>query len=1247
MARGVLSDLGRSPGELLQSDRTGIWIAPSAPVEVDLDQQEAKIRAALALPAGLDRDDLLCSSLAEEGVLLADEPYAEWVLAPRERLEDLRQQARLELARDRGRGAGRASTGAVTEAWEHCLAHDPGSEEAATALMRGYASQGQRQLVVRTYERCRAGLEQLGLVPSPSLDDLYAKASSGPAARVAGQPAHAEDHYPAARPPVGVREERKVVTVLCAEVPVAALEVPADPEDLRELIGECLAKVIVEVEALGGTVTAVSGGRLEALFGAPEAHEDDPERALRAAYRAVVAARDGQAGATHQPCLGIESGLAVVGAVGAGRSLGYGATGAVVGTAGVLASRARPGSVLVGPATHAAAGALFQWGPPQEVPVGNEVKPLVAHYLERPNARAPGRPLRLGGKGKLVGRGTELSLLEGALRDAEGGAGSVVSIVGEPGLGKTRLVQECRKRFMAWVGAERGRLPLWLEARCASYASTTPYGLFQHLVASWAGVAVDQGEAVVVPALERAIVATMGNSDRVGVLTRMLGLAPRGPTATMSPEVLQRATFSAVRALISRLTSFGPVVVALEDLHWADATSLRLTEEVATMAAGSPLVVVLTHRPAPDRGLVTLEETVAGSLGPKWHKLELAPLGPLEERDLARSLVGERVSAAVLELVREGAEGNPLFLEEKLFSLLEAGALLRDRGDWRVVDATLGGVPQVLDRLVRSRADRLTPVTREVSCAASVLGQEFPISYLRYVCDNIGTLDASMVELSNAGLVEFVEGAAEPTYRFRHALVQEAIYQGLLRSERRRLHGRAAWALETVFQDRAAEAAALLSRHFAAAGEGERAFAYYELAGDHAAAAFANEEAVSSYRSALGLVEAGAVDLAVPSRAVPELRAKLADVLLRGLGRTGEAREQLQAALYDCHGDPFESARTQVRLGRLEDHDNRADDALAAFGVAEKLLGGPRAGGSEAWAAAWLDLMLDGRASVYIRQLRLELAGDTLAAALPVLRAHGNASHWCQYYCAVASLGAVGKRWQVDEEDVLNMRRAVTEAGRAGDNYREGYMVDVLGWMLLCRGDLSGAEEAQEHASKIASRTGDPFLRCENSSRRSVAALRRHDVRAVRSFCEQAVLASDDLGYHPEFAGWARACLPWLAWREGRVDDVLCLADEVTELMLAARRGHAPNIVPSAWWGFLEFQWVFLWPVLAVNLKLGDAASAVEAARRMLDPRQQRPQPELEVALERAVETWDGGNAGAAKELLAQALELAERLGYF
>src|SRR5690348_4738956 len=1168
MARAALSNLGEPATSLLEADLTHIWANPA--VEVDAVKHEQALRTALAITPGHERDDLLATALADDGELLADEPYADWALRPRERLETLRQEARLALARDRAKGAGDSRPEAQLAAWAACAEHDPASEEAAAALVRGYFAAGHRELAVRAYERCRAALGDLGLGLSPWLEEVYATA-----AFEAGPP----------RTQTPAREELRTITVLAAEVVVTG---SADPEERRDVAGRALAAAIAEVEALGGTVTSVSGGGLQAMFGAPEAHEDDPERAARSAFRALTAVAAIDGGTLR---IGVETGPAVLGPIGGGARVEYGAVGEVVGQAAALQALARPGSALVGPVTRAAAGHLFAWGAAE----GDGT------YLGPPMPRIAGHRLRPGGP--LVGRQAELAALGTALREAARGHGSVVLVTGEPGLGKTRLVQECRRRV--------ARGTRWLEGSCASYASSTPYGLYQQLLANWAGVTPDQPAAVTGPALERVLAAVRAG-DLFPLLARMMGLPPGAALGRMGPGELQKQTFAAWRTLISRLAAAGPAVLVLEDLHWADPTSLRLTFDLARLAAGRRLLILATSRPEAAPVLDGLDA----------RRLTLEPLAGAAEEELARSLMGEGTSREVLDAVLASADGNPLFLEERLSSLLETRALVREQGAWRLSPSAGPQLPQALERMVRSRVDRLSPAARDAVRPASVLGFEFPLSLLTAVCATGEPLDSALDELRDKDFLHEVPGRAEPVYRFRHALIQEATYNGLLRAERRLLHGRAAWALEAAAEGRTDEVAAVLGRHFAAAGEPERALRYYEMAGDHATASFANDEAISSFRSALAIAGDG--------EAAVDLQAKLANVLWR-TQRRGQAREAFQAGLRAIPaGDTLRQAHLLIRLGRLEVSDGRYEAAWAAYDAAEELLGGDPEEMDAATVEEWLELMVDGRACQYSTEYQLEQALATLARARPVLD-RGSAVRKHGYYFHLAMARVAQNRFLVDETDLDNARRSLAAAQEAEEK-DVGYATFFLARFLLLRGDLAEAQDHLEHSLALAERIGETGLIAYSVQGLAMAALRRHDTAAVRALVPRVLAEAEGMAA-PDYLAGGKACLAWLAWQDQHPDDVIKLAEEITTLMTGTLDAG------------LYYGPVHLWPLAAVHLAAGHLAEAVAATRRLRD--HMKFPAGLEAALTAASQAWDAGQPDQAREHLTAALDLARDLGYF
>jgi DNA-binding SARP family transcriptional activator len=1213
MARSTLAELGGSAAGLISADLESIWA--SLAVETDSDAQEQALRAGLALAPGTDRDDQLSAALALDGELLADEPYADWALRPRERLESLRQEARLTLARDRAAGAGRSGPQEVVQAWLACLEQDPACEEAAGALVRAYFAQGRREAAVRTYERCAAALAELGLATSPWLDEIY----SASAHRAPGRGSAATDGLSAGLEPA--QEELRTVSVLFAGVSASPeLVGELGLEGVREVVSGSLAAVATEVNALDGTVTAVSGGGLQAMFGAPRAHEDDPERAVRAAFRGLSAVARGA------PALqiGVETGPAVLGPVGAGGAAEYAAIGQVVSTAAALQSAALPGGALIGPATYAATRHLFTWGSSQHVPLGQQSSTITATYLGSPRAQAPSRAPLPSRRTKLVGRERELGVLTVAVSKTLAGDGSVVVLTGDAGLGKTRLVEEARERFAARAAAVRGRTPLWLEGRCASYASATPYGLYQQLLAGWIGVAPDQPGAKLRPALERALAAVRAES-LLPELARLMGL-PAGLSAeARSPGDVQRATFAAVRSLVARLVAAGPTVLVLEDLHWADPTSLRLTAQVAALVAVRPLLVLATRRPEAGDEVAELEQSLAA--GPSWHRIELGPLPTAAAQELASSLAGEPASQEVVDAALSGADGNPLFVEERLSSLRETGAIVLKGGLWRLRAGAQQPTPQVLERLVRARVDRLSPAARKIVRVAAVLGTEFPLSLLRAIGGADVRMATAVDELLARDLVRPVVDAREPTLAFRHALIREATYNSLLTAERRRLHGRAAHALEAASTGRVEEVASVLGAHFAAAGEIEPGLRYLVIAGDHATDAFANDEAISSYRAALELARDQGSGAAADT--VVGVHVKLANVLWR-IGRLEVAGQAFEHALSLAAPSDPRRAHLLTRLGRVQMTEGQHEAAAASFDAAARLIGGEPSADDKVGVDEWLELMIDGRAGMHVMRGEPDVALATLDVARALAEARGEPARKHSFYLYLTLARVAKNQFQVSEDDIATMRKSA-EAARGSDEKDFGYATYFVGRLLQLRGDLLAARTQLEKSLAMAERIGEGHLLAHSLLDLTLNAIRRHDTEAVRSLAPRAMAAARKL-HHSEYVAEVTACLAWLAWRDRRPADVIALADRVERL---AGRGA----------GLLSW-WVCQWPLIAVHLDAGRLSDAIGAAGALLELTEPSISGKLRAALEGAQRDWQQGEPEACRQQLAAAVALARELRY-
>jgi ABC-type transport system substrate-binding protein/class 3 adenylate cyclase len=668
--------------------------------------------------------------------------------------------------------------------------------------------------------------------------------------------------------PSAIREERKVVTAIFADlVGSTALGESLDPEDVKLIVGDAVARVVRAVEEFGGTVKDLAGDGVLALFGAPVAHEDDPERAIRAALRIVddiksygqdVARAWGTA--ELEVRVGINTGPMVLGAIGGGGRIEYGAFGDSVNTAARLQAAAAPGSVLVGHATHLLVRPLFEWSPPVELQLKGKAEPVTA-YQALGATTVSGR-LRADSpfQAELVGRQSELALGQQALDEVLAGSGGVLFISGEAGIGKSRLLLELRTRFDAV--AANGARPLWLEGRCVSYGESLPYWPFRDLLREWLGAGAQEAELRVRVALRRRIDRLFGERsvEIYPYLASVLGLALEPDAAArlgeLSPEALQYRTFEVIRALFERLAEDGPVVVALEDLHWADATSLQLVDGLLAMTEDVAVLLVVTDRPERDHPTWRAKERAAREFPHRTRQITLEALTGEANRQLLHSLVGPATLPEPLQAqILERAEGNPFYLEELVRTLTDAGAVARTDGGWRFDHEVPFEIPPTVEKVILARIDRLSAGCHDVLTTASVLGRRFGWPLLEGVSRDDGQLRGWLNELQRLDLIREERRWPQPEYRFKHALIQEAAYRTLLSDQRTGLHRKAAEWLERHYAGNEGEVFGLLAHHWLAAADEDKAVAYLSRAADKAREEWSLDEAIGHYRSLLPLME--------------------------------------------------------------------------------------------------------------------------------------------------------------------------------------------------------------------------------------------------------------------------------------------------------------------------------------------------------------------------------------------------------
>ncbi|MGH7308894.1 MAG: ATP-binding protein [Candidatus Rokuibacteriota bacterium] len=650
-------------------------------------------------------------------------------------------------------------------------------------------------------------------------------------------------------------DERKPVTVLFADLAGSTeLATRHDPEHLRALLSAFFEEMRQQIEAFGGTVEKYAGDAIVAVFGVPRVNEDDAERAVRAA----MAMRDSLA--QLNPLFEQEYGVRLALRVGVATGEAVAAAGVVnefmvTGEVANLAARLQTTAdgIVISEETYGLLASLLEAEPLAALSLKGFPTPVTAYRVRglRPlESRPRGVP---GLSSPVVGRDQEMSTLRSCIDDLGRGRGQVVVLIGEAGIGKSRLKIEIRESLPEAIR--------WLEGRCQSYTQSTSYAPVAQILRSAMGLGPADPQAIARTKF-RAALRTLGGSradEAQPALGRLLSI-DLGPAQSEAgppdPRALQSQIVLATRILLEGLVGRGPMVLAIEDLHWADAASVELLSVILELTDSLPLMILVTCRPETDGEAWAFRFHVEKNYPHRLTELRLGPLGAADGVRLVDNLL--RVSDlpdALRARVLERSEGNPFFLEEIIRELIDSGVLRRSAEGWAATtDVERLGLPNTLRGVLAARIDRLAPAAKVALQRASVVGRFFTRRELQAVSEAGDHLDRALAQLLRLDLIRERARSPERAYVFKHALTQDAAYAGLLAGPLRALHARMARHLEAVGADKATEQAALLAHHWYHAEEWEHALDHSLRAAERARALYARPEAISHHWQALDLL---------------------------------------------------------------------------------------------------------------------------------------------------------------------------------------------------------------------------------------------------------------------------------------------------------------------------------------------------------------------------------------------------------
>ncbi|MBF0614471.1 MAG: tetratricopeptide repeat protein [Magnetococcales bacterium] len=748
----------------------------------------------------------------------------------------------------------------------------------------------------------------------------------------------------AATPAIPMEAERKNVTVLFADISgFTAMSEKMDPEDVTNIMNGCMKMLADIVHRYEGHVDKFIGDCIMALFGAPVTHENDPELALRAAldmqkemeeYNVRLHGRIENPLALHT---GINSGMVIAGGVGSDKKMEYTVMGDTVNLAARLESLAKNGQTFVSGYTYNLTRHLFEFVRHEPIKVKGKKDPVAVYELIRAKSREElsieaGHPTS-----PLVGRGREMETLRTCLDRHAAGQGMAAFLISQAGVGKSRIHQEIKKQYL------KGERIQVLEGVCRSFNRDTSYAVFIEMFRQLFNIDSEDLDESMATKLTTNLPLLLGTktdtlSDEMRKALVFIGAAMGlklgeefdVPLERMSAQEVKMGIFRATAWFMQNLAARKPLILTLEDLHLADATSVELTASLFESVKQAPILMLLLMRPLPDHPSSKLPLIADKELDELAIEIHFKQLTPAECDELTRRLLNaEEVPEAVLHLIRNRGDGNPMFIEEIIRNLVDEGIVELVPGESPRVVKNLDEVtiPSSIQGMFIARIDKLPVELKEILLTAAVIGPNFRMSLLARLFPN-SELDAKLIRLVEMGLIFESKSFPEVEYSFRNIMIQEAIYSTLLHKKRRELHAEVAAEIEALYSTRLDDHFEILAQHYLRADHPERAYLYLVRSGQKAKASYANSAALAA------LDKAAELGRTLPAPPVPLLETLifLSDVqeLCGEFQAAIATRREVIAAIHT----PLTRIDHMRRIGRLHEKLENYDQAMEVYGEA-------------------------------------------------------------------------------------------------------------------------------------------------------------------------------------------------------------------------------------------------------------------------------------------------------------------------